>query len=434
MRILLFEDQTAADFGPIALTRPVFDLVCGRFALRERLMRCLSIVDWGAYVRSHLREVYREEHPDCRVNDFLWLSQAPTLVINGRWLPDRRALQRLIAVQEGDAGVLDDQVVYLLLDPLEAMLLSDGKFYDSLAQIARGRRCVETSGRLVGRPWDLISHNQQQLLDDFQQQEFEPSDAPRRTELGPHVAVLGAIENVSVSPWAEIEPFVTLDARRGPISIEPGAVARSFTRLEGPCHIGRESQLFRAEIRGGTTIGPVCRVGGEIEASILHSHVNKYHDGFLGHSYVCPWVNLGAQTTNSDLKNDYSNVRVPLAGEMLDTGSTKVGCFIGDHTKTALGSLFNTGSSIGVMCMILPGGRLLPKHIPPFSRVWHGQLDDRLDLSATLSACRAAMHRRNCEFTSAQERLYHWLFDQTAKERQSAIKRNDAKPRAPRTP
>ncbi len=155
----------------------------------------------------------------------------------------------------------------------------------------------------------------------------------------------------------------------------------------------------------------------------MHGFVNKYHDGFLGHGYVCPWVNLGALTTNSDLKNDYSTVRVPLSGSSIDSGSTKVGCFIGDHTKTALCSQFNTGSSIGVMTMILPGGELLPKHVPPFSRVWHGVIDDRVDLNAGIDTARIAMSRRNCELTTAQERLLRELHLQTATERAAAIER-----------
>jgi hypothetical protein len=95
-----------------------------------------------------------------------------------------------------------------------------------------------------------------------------------------------------------------LDATQGPISVDAGAVIQSFTRLEGPCHVGIGARLFRANIQKGTTIGPFCRVGGEVEASILHGYVNKYHEGFLGHSYLCPWVNLGALSTSSDLKND----------------------------------------------------------------------------------------------------------------------------------
>lgn len=116
---------------------------------------------------------------------------------------------------------------------------------------------------------------------------------------------------VRIHPTAEIEPFVVINASAGPVIVDEGAKIQAFTRLEGPCYVGQQSQLFRANLRSGTSIGPVCRVGGEIESSILHSYVNKYHDGFLGHSYVCPWVNLGALTTNSDLKNDYSTVKVP---------------------------------------------------------------------------------------------------------------------------
>jgi len=128
-------------------------------------------------------------------------------------------------------------------------------------------------------------------------------------------------------------------------------------------------------------------------------------------------------TTNSDLKNDYSTVGVPLAGEMIDTGSTKVGCFIGDHTKTALASLFNTGSSVGVMSMVLPGGELLPKHIPSFSRIWHGELDGRFDLESSLETARTTLGRRGCELTTAEERMLRFLHDETAAERDAAILR-----------
>jgi UDP-N-acetylglucosamine diphosphorylase/glucosamine-1-phosphate N-acetyltransferase len=244
-----------------------------------------------------------------------------------------------------------------------------------------------------------------------------------RLDSSTHIAILGSLDNIFVDASARIDPFVVLDARKGPVSIDGGAVVGSFTHLEGPCHIGHQAQLFRAQIRSGTTIGPACRVGGEIESSILHSHVNKYHTGFLGHSYVCPWVNLGALTTNSDLKNDYSTVRVPIDGELIETGSTKVGCFIGDHTKTALGCLFNTGSSIGAMCMVLPDGRLLPKEIPSFCRIWHGELQDVDDLGRSLETARAAMERRNEEFTPAQERLFSQLFTRTRPAREDAVAR-----------
>ena len=135
-------------------------------------------------------------------------------------------------------------------------------------------------------------------------------------------------------------------------------------------------------------------------------------------------MNLGALSTNSDLKNDYSNVKVPLAGESIDSGSTKVGCFIGDHTKTALCSLFNTGSSIGVMTMLLPGGELLPKHVPSFTRLWHGRVEELPHgIEPSLEVARTATSRRKVELTAAMERLLREVHRQTAGERDMAIQR-----------
>lgn len=416
MRIALYEDGSAGDLGPIALLRPVFELTCGRFTFRERLLQHFGAREWSAFLRPYLAETYREEHPAATVNDFTALTREPTLLINGRWLPTPQALA---AIRQDEVGVIDDAVAYLTLDPLEASLLSDIGWDDALARIARTRRFVRAGGRLIHRPWDLIEQNAAQLAADFEAM----AETLPRGECPPQVAVLGPPDNVSIDPAAQVDPFVVIDARHGPVTIDAGARIQAFTRLEGPCHVGRESHTFRANIREGTTIGPVCRVGGEVEESILHGYVNKYHDGFLGHSYVCPWVNLGALTTNSDLKNDYSAVKVPLYGQPLNTGVTKVGCFIGDHTKTAIGSLFNTGSSVGIVCMVLPGGELLPKHVPSFSRIWHGELIEPWDLERSLETARCAMRRRNCELTPAMERLIRYHFEATSEERAIALHR-----------
>jgi UDP-N-acetylglucosamine diphosphorylase / glucose-1-phosphate thymidylyltransferase / UDP-N-acetylgalactosamine diphosphorylase / glucosamine-1-phosphate N-acetyltransferase / galactosamine-1-phosphate N-acetyltransferase len=420
MQIAFFEDAGARKFAPIALMRPVFELVCGHFSLRERLQSFRSAKGhadaWGAFVRTELAETYREAQPGFSVNDLNWLYGDSTLFLNGRWLADPQSLEGLA---QDEVAVSGDTVVALHLDPLEAPLLTEDNWGESLGELARIRRRVELPGTLMKYPWDIVNQNPKQISRDFQLRGLRSEVR----EFGPHVAMMGPPENISVAPTAELEPFVLLDARRGPISIEAGAVVQSFTRIEGPCHIGREAQLFRANVKEGSTIGPGCRVGGEVETSILHGFANKYHEGFLGHSYVCPWTNLGALTTNSDLKNDYSPVQVPLTGDVFDTQQTKVGCFIGDHTKTAIGSLFNTGSSIGVMCMILPGGELLPKHVPSFSRIWHGELCDGWDLNRSLETARTAMGRRGREMSAAEERLIRHLERQTWAEREAALRR-----------
>lgn len=433
MRIAFFEDSAAADFSPLALLRPVFELTCGRYSLRERIVRFLPIREWGALVRTPLAETYAESHPEAFVNDYSWLAQSPTLLINGRWLPDVAAIDQLAQPKPDSAGIVDGTVVWFHVDPLEASLLSTDEIAGGVAGLAQTRRHVESSGRVMRRPWDPVNRNADQLLVDFELSRRNPVGRPPifREISGPQTAILGPPHQVQIDPSAEIDPFVVIDARHGPVTIDARVHIQAFTRLEGPCHVGHGTRLFRANLRAGSTVGPVCRVGGEIEESILHGYVNKYHDGFLGHSYVCPWVNLGALTTNSDLKNDYSTVRVPIGGESIDSGLPKVGCFLGDHTKTALASLFNTGSSIGVGCMVLPAGELLPKHIPSFSRIWHGVLDDGIDVDQALATARTAMERRNHEFTPAQERLLRWVFHETEAERDAAKERAQAKRRQP---
>src|SRR6185295_4718482 len=140
----------------------------------------------------------------------------------------------------------------------------------------------------------------------------------------------------------------------GPVTIEEGCEVHPFTRIEGPCYVGPKTILLGAKVREGCSFGPMCRIGGEVEESIVHGYSNKYHDGFLGHAYVGEWVNLGALTTNSDLKNDYSEVKVTLDGRtQLSTGSNKVGALIGDHVKTSIGTLLNTGAYVGAMSVLV---------------------------------------------------------------------------------
>jgi UDP-N-acetylglucosamine diphosphorylase/glucosamine-1-phosphate N-acetyltransferase len=414
MRVAFFEDRNAVEFGPVTQLRPVFELLCGHYTMRERVVRSQMVTEWGAFLREALVEIYHEQHPEAHVNSSGWLKQGPTVFLNGCWLPDGVALS---AIEPGTVGVNEGTIAYLTVEPAEAALFDSEPYESAIYQIARTRRRVPAPGKVVSYPWELVEHNPAQIAADFADSPIERGWKPA----SPQIALVGPPENVAVDRTAQIDPFVVLDATRGPISVEAGATIESFTRVEGPCHIRTGAKLFRASVRGGTTIGPACRVGSEVEKSILHGYVNKYHEGFLGHSYVCPWVNLGALSTTSDLKNDYSLVRVPLEGKSIDTGLVKVGCFIGDHTKTGLGSLFNTGSSIGVMCMVLPGGELLPRHIPSFTAVWHGELADAMPIERSLAAARAAMNRRNCELTGAQERLLRHLYETTQPERDEAI-------------
>jgi hypothetical protein len=188
----------------------------------------------------------------------------------------------------------------------------------------------------------------------------------------------------------------------------------AFTRLEGPCAVGRHAQVFGAKVRGGTTIGPHCRVGGEIEASVLLGYVNKYHDGFLGHSYVGEWVNIAAGTQTADLQCDYSPVSVRIGGRRTGTGLTKVGSFFGDHAKTGIGALLNCGTVVGPFAAVLPGGRLAPREVPAFTRAGPGGLVPQPDMDALLATVDTVMRLRGQSLTKPLEALYRSLAPGTA--------------------
>lgn len=413
MRWFVFEDSAAGDLAPIALARPVFELICGREGLRRRLQRWFPASDWGALVRPYLAETYDEQHPDASVNRLSFLHEGITLIVNGRWVPQGRLTEQEVTLN--NAGFIDGHLAWIAVSPDEARVLGDVDFSDVLHGIASNRRAIDASGFLAARPWDLVNANSKQLILDFEDEGV--SQPPQQ----PHVQTIGPAQDVYISAEARIDPYVVFDTTDGPVSVDRGVHIQSFTRIAGPCHIGADSRVFRALISGGTTIGRQCRAGGEIEASILHAYVNKYHEGFLGHSYVCPWVNLGAITTTSDLKSDYSNVRVPLQGDFVDSETAKVGSFIGDHTKTAIDSMFNTGTSVGVMGLVLPGGRLLPRHIPSFCNVSFGELAADWPLDTSIETARVAMARRNETLTPAAERLFRTLHQQTTNEREVAM-------------
>lgn len=416
MRILLFEDSHADSLNPVALLRPVFELVCGRDGLRRRLQRWFPTAEMGVWIRPWLVESYAEDHPEISVNEEAWISDGPVLLINGRWLPERRLTP--LDFLSHQAGFVDGVPVWAFCNGEEICELLRNGLPATITHFASQLRIIPTNGRLIEHPWDLVLQNSAQLIRDFTDEGV--SQSPPRE----HVQILGDPADVYISSQASIDPYVVIDVRSGPVSIDRDAQIQSFTRIEGPCHIGRGTQLFRALIRKGTTIGDHCRVGGEIEESILHSFVNKYHEGFVGHSYICPWVNIGAMSCTSDLKNDYSTVKVPLSGLLVDSGMTKVGSFIGDHSKTAIDSMFNTGSSIGVMATVVPGGRLLPRHVPSFSTVLWGEIAQEFDLDDAIETAHVVMQRRGHLLTPAAERLLRIVCERTSPERQIAWQRS----------
>ena len=261
------------------------------------------------------------------------------MLINCRWLPP---VENEIESTTSFVGLVDDEVAYVVLDEKELKTVTLENLEERLSFWKDTLPSRDAGGRLFHHLWEVVEANGEQLIQDFEQCRIRGSRS-----YCVDIGTVGSEDQVRVHPSAHLDPMVLLDVRNGPVVIDRDAVIDSFTRLEGPCYVGPGTHVLGAKIRGGTTIGPCCRIGGEVEASIVQGHSNKYHDGFLGHAYVGEWVNLGAGTQNSDLRNDYGEVTVYVQGHRTGTGQSKVGCFLGDHTKTGLGTLLNTGSSAG---------------------------------------------------------------------------------------
>jgi UDP-N-acetylglucosamine diphosphorylase/glucosamine-1-phosphate N-acetyltransferase len=412
MRVCLFEDAGVANLEPLTLTRPVFELLCGMDSLAAKQQRFFASEDVGVLVRPSLVDFYRHEHPETPVNDESWLSAGPVILVNGRWLPSMQKANMTVPCM----AWFGDQLAYASLPADFAAQLSSDNLGESLESWKKRLPQQAAGGALIIFPWDLVEQNGRQLCNDFEQLQETRRSLPQSD-----FAVVGPQDRLHVHPTSRIDPMVVTDTTRGPVIVDRDAVIHAFSRLEGPCYIGVGTQITGAKIRSGTSLGPQCRIGGEVEASIIHGHSNKYHDGFLGHSYVGEWVNIGAGVQNSDLRNDYGEVSVRINGQVMATGLNKVGCFIGDHTKIGLGALINTGSNIGAFCNLLPSGGLLPRFIPSFCSWWQGSLKANDNWRQLLETASTMMGRRGCHFTEAHATLYSDLFDQTALERQRTL-------------
>lgn len=405
MRICIYEDRGAADLAPLSLTRPVAELLCGLTPLGEKLARYFAAEVVGHLVRPGLADLVRSADPAAPVNDLLWLRSAPAVLVNARWLPPAGPgpTARELFARGPFVATCEGGIAFAVLDTDRLQALSPDTLNPCLDDWSLPTRIV--GGHLVRRPWDLVAHNPGQLARDF-----DATCDP--TDVGYHptgFALVGHADRLFLHPTARIDPMVVADTTAGPVWVGPDAVVTAFTRLEGPCAVGEGTHLLGAKVRAGTTIGPHCRIGGEVEGSIVHGYTNKYHDGFLGHSYVGEWVNLAAGTTTSDLRNDYGPIGVPVNGADVPTGRTKVGSFIGDHVRTGLNVLFNCGTVVGPFAGLLPTGQFAPREVPAFARVGPTGVKDDADIEKLLETADVVMRRRGRELTPELEAVYRAL-------------------------
>ncbi len=394
--VVIFEDSYYKNLFPLVYWRPVFDLRCGRTDLLTKILDRLQVSNPILFVRPELAEVVRER-TSLSVNSVLEGAE-DFLLVNGRWLANRPLPDLPINTYliQGDvvvsARISADKAANVFPNSLVKpdMLLS---------LLADCRPIVAKDDIvLINYPWDLVQLNKEEII-------RECRDSTRIGHVYPGAYLLDE-SNIHIGEGTSIKPGTVLDAEQGPIWIDDHVRVLPNVVIEGPCYIGPGCLIqSSAHIREGSSFGPVCKVGGEIEDSILHGYSNKQHYGFLGHSYLGEWINCGAGVTNSDLKNTYGHIKVSLDGyQQIDTGLIFVGMAVGDHSKIGINVCFPSGSIVGT-CSSIITSRFAPKFTPSF---WWltDQSECEYGIEEALKVACRSMARRNVELTEAQKRLF----------------------------
>jgi UDP-N-acetylglucosamine diphosphorylase/glucosamine-1-phosphate N-acetyltransferase len=401
-RLYLYDDAKAREFEPFALTRPVSELRAGAELIRLRWERVAGGKAYGFIGSPHLAAFEEMDAPPAVAGDAT--IPAGSLIVNSRFVV---ALDETLD-EGGGSFVCDGSVCAVRLQSsIDIGSLADGTM--TLESLARGEASPRTvRGRWLREVWDLVGDLITQLGEDI------PLIGTALTG--------GAIENAMTIGkhriWCEvgsrIEPYVVLDASEGPILIRRGATISPFTRIVGPCYIGEDSHVAGDAIRA-CSIGNVCKVRGEISTTVMLGHSNKGHTGFVGNSYLGRWVNLGAGTTTSNLKNTYGPVSLMTPSGVKPTGLQFLGTLFGDHAKLGIGSLLTTGCVVGAGANIY-GGAVTPKSVPPFA--W-GECEPwlRNDFSKFCEVAERMMARRHVVMTERMHAVLQSAFERSAASR-----------------
>ncbi len=399
MKVVLFEDEYYIQLLPLVYFRPVWELRCGALSLVEKVIRYLSLSSSISFrARRYLEQYYlpRQSLYESKAEDVFFL--------NGAVVANPELAMALTHLPDGHCLVSNDRVVaFRDKGEIRKYLNNDGVVITQRVREALQEEVLELP--VLRYLWDAIDHNGPEIERDFRSFARAGFIAGR---VDPGVVLLEE-QNMHIDTGAVIKPGVVLDAEEGPIWIDRGALIMPNSVITGPAYIGPESRIkIGAKIYPATSIGPVCKMGGEVEGSIIQGYANKQHDGFLGHAYLGCWVNLGADTNNSDLKNSYGTIRVMLNGREIDTGKRFLGLMMGDHSKTAINTMFNTGTIVGVSCNIF-GAEMPPKFVPSFS--WGGatRMVD-YDLEKSIQVAKIVMERRKVTFGEKEERLFRAVY------------------------
>ncbi|WP_449400546.1 GlmU family protein [Chryseobacterium wanjuense] len=384
MQLVFSDAQYWEDFLPLTFTRPVAEMRCGILTFSERWQKILENTEISYFTENYLQNKFR--NPEEKESLFL--------VTN--FLPTEQVIQQIKDLKQGEALVYEDELIAARINMKDFSLNQIEKMTDIKEELI-----------FFKKPTDLFTYNDKAIDFDFELL----TKGKTSQELSSTNGFLGDKKDLFIEKGAQIE-FSTLNTKTGKIYIGKNADVMEGCNLRGPIALCEDSQLkLGAKVYGATTVGPHSKVGGEVNNIIIFGYSSKGHDGFLGNSVVGEWCNFGADTNSSNLKNNYSNVKLwnYRTKSFEDTGLQFAGLIMGDHSKTAINTQLNTGTVVGVASNIFKEG-FPPNLVENFS--WGGFKDDeRFKLDKAYEVAERAMARRKVALTDDDKAIFKYIFD-----------------------
>lgn len=379
---LLFEDKNIIkDFFPLTFTRPSAELRAGILTFAERWQRLLGITQVSYLTADYLQGKY----------PYTGVSEEVTLSIYANFLPTPRLLEQLHSLEVGESITYQGRMLAFVGKSITLSSIPPIEWEEPLV--------------LFEKPTDFFTYNDKAIDFDFKLLTQGRTSAP----LSPTNGFLGDKADLFIEEGAKVE-FATLNCQKGKIYIGKDAEVMEGSHLRGPIALCEHATVnMGAKLYGATTIGPYSKVGGEISNSVIWGYSNKGHDGFLGNSVLGQWCNLGADTNVSNLKNTYNTIQLwdYQKGDYTSSGLQFCGVLMGDHSKTAINTQINSGTTIGVFANLFSAG-FPSKYIPNFA--W-GASADKYRLDEAFAVAERVMARRGIAFDQKEQDILQWLFD-----------------------
>lgn len=401
MNICIFEDLFISRLAPLNYLRHTSKLICGADTLQEKIVNYFpGKLSLTLHARKYIAEYCREKFPKAKVNE---LSDGEYIFFNSRVLFNAENLNAIAKLfkKENNTALIQDKVIiafHLTKDKTKQYSEVINDTDDNLVSYADVEwldlKNIEVNDyKLINYPSDLILYNEEQLNYDLNK------------------AIKGK-KKLHIGKKCKIAKNVVFDTSAGKIYINDNTIIEPFTYIKGPVYIGENCTIRSgSQIYGPVRIGGECKVSGEITCSILHWYVNKQHYGFLGHSYLCEWVNLGAGTTTSNLKNNYSKIVLDVAGEKVNTNSIFLGSIVGDHTKMGINTMLNTGTVVGISANLYGAGYHNKK---VSSYTWDDATNNEnipYEIAKAISTAKTSMSRRKVVMSEAYEKMMLHAFE-----------------------